>query len=84
MTTQTLDDNLELHSFNDEPAIIMSDGTMVWYKHGKIHRESGPAVIFKNNDVSFYYEHKWYIFHEWIDIVSLSEELKMELMLSYA
>lgn len=28
----------------DGPAIENPDGSFVWYKHGLIHREDGPAV----------------------------------------
>lgn len=39
--------------YNDEgvihrdgyPAVIKADGTEVWYQHGRIHREDGPAII---------------------------------------
>ena len=38
-----------LHS-NDGPAVTAPDGSFVWYKHGRIHREDGPAVrlVFPN------------------------------------
>ena len=36
----------QLHSHNDKPAIIYSDGTKYWFKNSKIHRDSDkPAVI---------------------------------------
>jgi hypothetical protein len=35
----------EYHSFDDEPSNIFQDGTVVWHKHGKIHREGKPAHI---------------------------------------
>jgi hypothetical protein len=44
----------ELHSFNDEPAVIESNGTKYWYKNGKLHREDLPAVICPNG-IKFYY-----------------------------
>jgi antitoxin component YwqK of YwqJK toxin-antitoxin module len=38
-----------LHSFNDMPAVIESDGTKKWYKNGKIHRDNDlPAVIYSD------------------------------------
>jgi hypothetical protein len=35
----------QLHSFYDQPALIYTNGIMVWYKDGKEHRDNGlPAV----------------------------------------
>lgn len=28
-----------------EPAVTLWDGTQAWYRHGLLHRESGPAII---------------------------------------
>jgi hypothetical protein len=33
------------HSYNDNPAIITTSGTKIWYKNGKKHRVGNPAVI---------------------------------------
>ena len=33
------------HNFDDLPAMICSDGTQKWYRHGLLHRDNGPAVI---------------------------------------
>lgn len=38
----------EMHSVNDEPAVIYKDGTKWWYRNGKIHRDNGPAVVWWN------------------------------------
>lgn len=35
------------------PATVYPDGTKIWYKHGKIHREDGPAYI-TSTDTWFY------------------------------
>ena len=46
MSKETRNDNGELHSFNDLPAIVYSDGTKIWYKDGLVHRDNDlPAVI---------------------------------------
>jgi hypothetical protein len=46
---QTRDENGNLHSFNDEPAIIYDDGDMYWFKHGLKHRDNDlPAIIWSN------------------------------------
>ena len=39
-----------LHSFNDIPAVIQSNGSQIWYKNGERHRDNDmPAII--NSDV---------------------------------
>lgn len=35
----------KLHNDNDPSIINMADGTKQWFKHGKRHREDGPALI---------------------------------------
>jgi hypothetical protein len=37
-----------LHSVNDQPAVVYTDGTKWWYKQGQIHRDGGPAVVHPN------------------------------------
>jgi hypothetical protein len=45
----------ELHSFNDQPAIIYSDGSKSWCQHGKHHRDNDlPAAIYSNGSTSWY------------------------------
>lgn len=36
------------HSIDDEPAVICTDGSRLWYKHGKLHRDELPAFIERN------------------------------------
>jgi hypothetical protein len=38
----------KLHSYDDNPAMINSNGDQVWYKEGMRHREDGPAIIYPN------------------------------------
>lgn len=38
---------------NDNPAVIHMDGYKAWYKNGKLHRECGPAVMFRHR-------YEWY------------------------
>ena len=54
--------NKELHSFNDQPAVINFDGSRYWYQNGKIHRLTGPAVIYSNGIKA------WYIDGKYIDL----------------
>ena len=53
--TITLDDQGQLHSFKDEPAIVWPKGTKEWWKHGVKHRENGPACLGSNG------LEKWYL-----------------------
>ncbi len=48
----------ELHSYNDEPAITMPDGTRLWYQNGKLHRELEKPAVVSQNEVSFYFDGK--------------------------
>jgi antitoxin component YwqK of YwqJK toxin-antitoxin module len=51
----TEDENKLIHSFNDEPAAIHSNGTMIWYKHGKRHRDNDlPAAIYVGGTKEWY------------------------------
>jgi len=54
--TETRNNKNECHSFNDEPAIIYSNGTKVWYKEGKHHRENGPTCEWFDGYKEWYYE----------------------------
>jgi hypothetical protein len=35
----------QLHREDDLPALVHSFGFKYWYRHGKVHREGGPAYI---------------------------------------
>lgn len=61
----TLDQNGELHSYNDEPSHISAGGDMYWHKHGKRHRTSGPSMIAANGKEVYYLEGKYYSKEDW-------------------
>lgn len=76
-----------LHSVNDEPAVIKEQRDYVfkkWYKDGKIHRTTGPAVTSTYGE-HYYLFGKEYTKEEWeirkqydggkIPSVELTEEL---------
>lgn len=45
-TSRQYNENGRLHSYNDEPAVIYTNGDKIWYKDGKQHRDNDqPAVI---------------------------------------
>ena len=46
-----VDENGLLHSENDQPAHIDSNGTMSWWKHGVRCRDNGPSYIAHNGDM---------------------------------
>ena len=51
------DKNNVLHSYNDAPAIIYTDGAKFWYYKGRKHRENDkPAVIDSDGTKYWYYE----------------------------
>jgi hypothetical protein len=55
----TCNSNNQLHSFNDEPAVICSDGAKSWYKDGKLHRDNDePAVIHSDGAKHWYKDDK--------------------------
>ena len=53
--TQVWYKNGQIHSYNNEPALITSDGFRAWYDTGIRHRSDGPAVIHPDGKLSFYY-----------------------------
>ena len=58
----TVDSNSFRHSFNDEPAVIVNNNydenqILLYFNHGRKHRLTGPATIFKDlNIISYYIE----------------------------
>lgn len=47
--------NGKLHSVNDEPAVIKSNGDKEWRKNNFLHRDNDlPAIIKKNGDQYWY------------------------------
>jgi hypothetical protein len=49
-----------LHSINDEPAAIYSNGAKIWCKEGRWHRETGPAWIYPDGRKFYLFEDKHY------------------------
>ena len=45
----------KLHSLNDQPALIYTNGNKYWYQNSKLHRDNDlPAIIYANG------EQRWY------------------------
>ncbi len=53
--TQVWYKNGNVHSYNNNPAIITQDGFKAWYDTGIRHRSDGPAIINPDGTLSFYY-----------------------------
>jgi hypothetical protein len=51
---ETKDEQGNLHSYNNKPAVVFKDGTKLWYKHGLIHRLNGHARIDRNGAIYYY------------------------------
>ena len=50
--------NDELHSVNDQPAIIYANGGKEWYRFGKLHRKDLPAVVFADGTKKWFWNGK--------------------------
>lgn len=44
----------KLHSYNDQPAVIFSDGRKEWWREGVRDRKHGPAVILPDGTEEYY------------------------------
>lgn len=49
-----------LHRDYDKPALISSDGSRRYYRHGKLHRESGPAIEYSDGSVAYLVEGRYH------------------------
>ena len=45
----------ELHSINDEPAMILESGEKRWYYKNLLHRETGPAVTIPGYENQYFF-----------------------------
>lgn len=76
---------------DDLPSITTSDGSQIWINRGVIHRDCGPAVIFANGHLEWWYDdneitdvmNKWCAARE-IDLNNLSEYDKQEIKIYMA
>ena len=68
---------------DDGPAVIDACGTEEWCRNGKYHREDGPAVIYPDGRKGWYLNGKKYSLNDWIKLLNITDEEKMELILYY-
>ncbi len=57
---QWFDEAGKPHSLDDKPSFISYKlsgvmGLQMWHKHGKLHRENGPAVFYPQDDITEYW-----------------------------
>jgi hypothetical protein len=60
----------QLHSENDKPALIFKDGTKEWYYYDILHRLDGPAIEYENGDKV------WVLYGKRMDKEQYEEELE--------
>jgi hypothetical protein len=74
---QWLDTNDEIHRDGDLPAAIFydTDETTIiaraWYRHGQLHRETGPAVCDDQDNIQFFLNNEEYSMEEWAEKVDM-------------
>ena len=65
----------------DGPAVILSSGSLYWYKNGFIHRVDGPAIISRDGSIFWYLEDQFFKTKEdWFE--ELTEEEKSKALYS--
>lgn len=82
-TIQMRDEGTVIHSYNDEPAWIDLVGNKFWYSYGKIHRETGPALIDPNGGFAWIYQGNEVSFDEWCEMTGKTDEEKTLSKLEY-
>jgi hypothetical protein len=56
--------------------VEQSNGDLIWYYKGKVHREDGPAIDYPNGYKAWYLNGIKYSQEEWFEM--LSDEDKLE------
>lgn len=80
----TLDENDKYHSENDEPAYIHNMRQFdkrqykAWYKHGKRHRENGPAIEKAYGDDEYFLNDQRLTKEEFFRIIALKRIKKIK------
>ena len=72
-----------MHSYDDKPAFIDYLGNKFWYSYGRIHRETGPAVIDPYGGLTWVYQGNTVSFDEWCEMTKKTDEEKSLLKLEY-
>ncbi len=53
-TIEFFDEHGRLHNEADMPACVALDGSRAWFKHGKCHRDEGPAFMDADGTVHYW------------------------------
>lgn len=53
---ETFNDDGQLHSFDDKPASVYSDGSKFWFKNGKIHRDNDKPAVITCRGIKYWYK----------------------------
>lgn len=64
------DDTYSMKHNTDGPALILKDGTKVWYKYGKIHRDDGPAIVDATGWMKWYLNGQPLSYDEFVKVVN--------------
>lgn len=48
----------KLHREEDAPAIVSTQGTLAYFKHGNLHRVGSPAIIYSDGIVEYWFNGK--------------------------
>lgn len=66
--------NGKVHSRHENPAVTTAGAPLkqylIWFKEGKIHRETGPAVYSFGGCSEWWLEGKQYSYEEWKKILN--------------
>jgi hypothetical protein len=80
---------IDIHRYDPKVQLdgsyIFSDGAQRWYDNdGHLHREDGPAIIYKNNHILWVLNGTQYDFKEWLTLTPITDKQKLLLRLQYA
>jgi hypothetical protein len=76
-------DDLKLYREGDLPAIETVRGTRIWFKNGKRHRETGPAIVWANGPEYRYLAGRHYSEENFYKKLREVDELPLSLALTH-
>lgn len=74
--------NGKLHSYNDDPAIIFSTGSKMWYLEGKKTRIGGPAETYSDGRIMWWLDDVLLRFPLYMS--RMDEETQVKILLTYS
>jgi ribosomal protein S16 len=85
--SSTRDFQIVIYDAVEQPdgSYLNNKGTIGWYnKHGRVHKEDGPAMITESGAIFWYHNGVRMTFEDWLTKSTASDEHKMMLRLQYA